>query len=138
MVRKREKSSPELLRTELDAFITSLYDRPNGNDSASVHFSTMGANAIEVAKKRGIVIDPVSMACLLISKQRDYGKDAITRFGRKGLMVRLHDKIARLQNLDGGGRQPNNESVSDTLMDIVGYCALGIIWERHEFELPLV
>lgn len=138
MVRKRGKVSPELLRSGLDTFISSLYDRRGGYQQAVVHLTIIGADSVEIAKKRGIIFDPASLTATLIGKQRDYGKDAITRFGRQGLLVRLHDKVARLENLDGGGRQPSNESVADTLMDIVGYCALGIIWEQGEFGLPLV
>jgi hypothetical protein len=74
----------------------------------------------------------------LIRKQRDYGPENIRRFGRQGLMVRMHDKIARLENLTLKKDDPNNESIDDTVMDIAGYAAIGIMWESQKFLLPLV
>jgi hypothetical protein len=51
-------------------------------------------------------------------------------------MVRCHDKVARLENLLAAGREPRNESIHDTYMDLAGYSAIGIMWERNEFLLP--
>jgi hypothetical protein len=73
----------------------------------------------------------------LIRKQHDYGHHNISRFGRHGLLVRVHDKIARLKNLMLQSAAPNNESISDTYTDIVGYSAIGIMWERGWFNLEL-
>lgn len=73
----------------------------------------------------------------LIRKQHDYGHHNISRFGRHGLLVRVHDKIARLKNLMLQSASPNNESISDTYTDIVGYSAIGIMWERGWFNLEL-
>ncbi len=73
----------------------------------------------------------------LIRKQHDYGHHNISRFGRHGLLVRVHDKIARLKNLMLQSAAPNNESISDTYTDIVGYSAIGIMWERGWFGLEL-
>ena len=51
--------------------------------------------------------------------------------------MRCHDKVARLKNLYGSDFEPNNESIEDTLLDIVGYSAIGIMWESGTFLLPL-
>lgn len=55
-------------------------------------------------------------------------------------MVRMHDKVARLENLllqlDGGGK-PENETIQDNLLDVVGYATIGIMWESMTFLLPL-
>lgn len=78
------------------------------------------------------------MAKTLIRKQMDYGPHNIARFGREGILVRCHDKIARLKNLnlhyDG---MAQNESISDTYIDIIGYSAIGMMWERGWFLLNL-
>lgn len=137
VILKRSDPSTTLLRKYLDDFIKSLYDRPAGNERACAHFSEIGAEAIEVARLRGIPLTLDHCLDVLIRKQKDYGPENIRRFGRQGLMVRLHDKIARLENLDASGRTPENESVQDTLLDITNYCAIGIMWERGEFLLPL-
>jgi len=73
----------------------------------------------------------------LCRKQNDYGHENIARFGRLGLLVRVHDKIARLHNLLAKGGVPQNESIEDTYVDIVGYSAIGIMVERGWFGLQL-
>ena len=73
----------------------------------------------------------------LCRKQRDYGHHNIARFGMTGLIIRCHDKIARLENLLINNTVPGNESIYDTVMDIAGYSAIGIMWARNEFLLPL-
>ena len=125
------------VRKTLDTFIQSLYDRPAGSDKAMVWFGCVGADALAVARARGITLEIPEIHATLVRKQQDYGPENIKRFGRQGLLIRLHDKVARLENLDGGGRGPENESVKDTFLDIIGYCAIGIMWERKEFLLPL-
>ena len=74
---------------------------------------------------------------VLVKKQRDYGPENIRRFGRQGILIRMHDKIARLENLLATGATPNNESIADTFLDIIGYSAIGIMWESGTFLLPL-
>lgn len=76
----------------------------------------------------------------LVKKQRDYGHHNIARFGRPGLLIRVHDKIARLENLlrVATFAGPQNESIEDTVMDIAGYATIGMMWERGTFLLPVV
>jgi hypothetical protein len=133
----RNDPSPKLLREYLDKFINSLYDRPAGSERACALFSEIGAEAIEIARLRMIPLSKEHCLNVLVKKQKDYGPENIRRFGRQGLLVRLHDKVARLENLEATGRSPQNESVEDTLLDIANYCAIGIMWERNEFLLPL-
>lgn len=74
---------------------------------------------------------------ILIRKQRDYGHENIARFGRTGLLVRTHDKIARLENLEAKQVSPSNESVQDNYIDVIGYSAIGVMWERGWFMLNM-
>jgi hypothetical protein len=74
----------------------------------------------------------------LIRKQTDYGHHNIARFGRHGILVRCHDKIARLKNLHlTRAGSSMNESLMDTYVDIIGYSAIGMMWERGWFLLDL-
>jgi hypothetical protein len=77
----------------------------------------------------------------IAGKQRDYGHDNIARFGVTGLVVRLSDKAARLINLIRRGAgipgQAINEPLSDTWLDIAGYCVLALMWLDGTFMLPL-
>jgi hypothetical protein len=52
-------------------------------------------------------------------------------------MVRVHDKVARLENLIENNSTPNNESIQDNVMDVIGYAAIGIMWESDTFMLEL-
>lgn len=78
------------------------------------------------------------ISAILARKQHDYGPANITRFGRHGLMVRCHDKIARLKNLHlSRSGQAANEALSDTYIDIIGYATIGMMLEREWFLIPL-
>lgn len=73
----------------------------------------------------------------VIGKQRDYGTGNIARYGLTGLAVRINDKVERLLNLLGSDREPSNESVADTWLDVVGYAIVGLLLARNHFFLPL-
>lgn len=135
-VRNQAKVTVQDIRTELDTFISDLYRAPAGHLRAQVYWSVIGASAIELSKKSSQPLTVAEVVTTLTQKQADYGPENIRRFGRQGLMVRCHDKVARLENLLAAGREPRNESIHDTYMDLAGYSAIGIMWERNEFLLP--
>ena len=139
-VRRTPRADLLQIRSDLDGFIDELFHAPAGANKAVAMWSVIGADAVELSIKRGIpqTIDVVHAT--LLRKQRDYGHENIRRFARQGLMVRMHDKVARLENLlasDDGGVKPNNESIEDNIMDVIGYAAIGIMWESRLFLLPL-
>ncbi len=80
-------------------------------------------------------IDTWSTLC---DKQRDYGPNNISRFGQSGLLLRLHDKVARLENLVYNGKDAKNESLHDTYLDIVGYSVIGLMLLDETFFSPLM
>ena len=61
---------------------------------------------------------------LFDSKQKDYGKNNIDKFGEFGVLVRASDKIERLTTLLQSGRVPNNESVEDSWQDLSLYSTI--------------
>lgn len=77
------------------------------------------------------------LPAFLASKQHDYGCDNITRFGIDGLVVRSHDKVARLLNLRRRGAAAANEPQVDTLVDLVGYSVIALMLHNNWFTLPL-
>lgn len=139
-IRTKPRADLAQLRADLDDFIEESFHTATGYDKAKVRWAVIGANALEIAIKRGEPFEMQDVHATLVRKQRDYGPENIRRFGRQGLMVRMHDKVARLENLlqtiDGGGK-PQNESIQDNLLDVVGYAAIGIMWESMQFLLPL-
>ena len=96
----------------------------------------LGATAFKVASKK-FGMSSSDIHTILVKKQRDYGPDNIARYGQMGLTIRTHDKIARLENLISSGAEPENESVVDTFIDIVGYSAIAMMWIRGTFLLPM-
>lgn len=104
---------------------------------AEAAFYNIGAATVRAAGAAGIEINEENLVNTLVRKQSDYGPENIARFGRDGILVRLHDKIARLENLTAKGVHPMNESVSDNYLDVIGYCSVGVMWETQEFLLPL-
>lgn len=67
---------------------------------------------------------------LLLKKHNDYGPGNISRApggALNGIRVRLHDKFARIDHLTDSGRDPQNESVRDSWIDAMNYCAIALM-----------
>jgi len=75
---------------------------------------------------------------LFESKNKDYG-DAFARYGPVGVLVRLGDKLARLQHITQNGIaiRVEDESVRDTLLDLHNYSAMAIMLIDEEKPTPL-
>lgn len=125
----------EELREHFDDFIDCNLD--DGHWEIEGWWRSVGMDAMLLSANRGFPLSVGSVQEVLVRKQRDYGHENIRRFGLQGLIVRTHDKVARLENLLASGGTPNNESIEDTLLDIVGYSAIGIMWARGDFLLEL-
>lgn len=70
----------------------------------------------------------IGMSDLLVKKNADY-KGASFDLGLNGNMVHLWDKVRRYRNMVENsmqGKEPNFESIRDTLQDIIGYAVIGI------------
>ena len=71
------------------------------------------------------ILKPV--AELLKRKNTDYGgsyDELRDKFGEVAFIIRLHDKLARLKTLNAQKARVNDESIEDTIKDIIGYCTL--------------
>jgi len=67
---------------------------------------------------------------LLVKKQLDYGPTNISRAPggpMNGLRVRMHDKIARINNLLDKGVDPENESLQDSFIDLLNYSVIALM-----------
>jgi len=136
-VRRKPRADLAQLRTDFDEMVDEFFHTPSGSEKMIARWSVVGANAWELAIKKEFEFSVKRLTKILISKQRDYGSENIRRFGRQGLCIRIHDKVARLENLWNQEGIPQNESLEDTLVDIIGYSAIGIMWESQQFLLPL-
>jgi len=98
----------------------------------------LARHALIILSKTGNRPDPELLVELFISKQRDYGSENIAKFGTAGLLIRIHDKIARLENImDRSSGNFNTavqvnavagETIIDTLHDVVGYATIALMW----------
>lgn len=98
----------------------------------------IGRHALMILRSQGYFPTKQSIVSTLISKQKDYGPENIARFGNIGLLIRMHDKIARLENILAKTENNfntaininsvSNETIIDTLIDIIGYSAIAIMW----------
>lgn len=73
----------------------------------------------------------------LVSKQHDYGHDNILFAGANGVLVRAHDKIARIKNLLGRGGAVAHESLRDSWQDLAGYAIIGMMLNDGTFTRTL-
>ena len=74
---------------------------------------------------------------LLISKHRDYGPKNISLApggAINGLRVRMHDKLARINNLVDSGADPEHESLEDSFKDMANYAIIGLLVLRDKWD----
>jgi hypothetical protein len=85
----------------------------------------------EVAKTYQELVD------LLISKHKDYGPKNIADApggAINGLRVRMHDKLARINNLVDSGKDPEHESLEDSFKDMANYAVIGLLVLRGKWD----
>ena len=74
---------------------------------------------------------------LLLSKHRDYGAKNIADApggAINGLRVRMHDKLARINNLVDSKKSPEHESFEDSFKDMANYAIIGLLVLRGEWD----
>ena len=67
---------------------------------------------------------------LLLRKHKDYGPKNISASpggALNGLRVRIHDKLARINNLYDSGATPENESLRDSFIDMANYALIALL-----------
>jgi len=74
---------------------------------------------------------------LLLSKHRDYGPRNIADApggAINGLRVRMHDKLARINNLVDSKKNPEHESLEDSFKDMANYAIIGLLVLRDKWD----
>ncbi len=124
----------KLNTNDLREIIDILAQRESEHNQSA--FQTIARNAIDTMRFTE-TWDTGQMIATLCKKQNDYGHSNINRFGLYGVIVRLSDKIERLENLTSKKIKPQNETLQDTLTDIVGYCVIALMLMDETFNLQL-
>lgn len=75
----------------------------------------------------------LKMCKLYEEKNADYGNvfgQSCDKYGLLSPIIRLNDKLARLENLANSETLANvkDESIEDTLIDIANYAVMTILW----------
>ena len=69
---------------------------------------------------------------LFIKKNKDYG-DAFSEYGTIGVLVRIGDKIRRMQSITANGvNLIEDEKLRDTLIDLHNYAAMAIMCMKND------
>lgn len=77
------------------------------------------------------------LAELLLTKHKDYGPKNISDSPGgpiNGLRVRMHDKLARINNLIDSGATPEHESLEDSFKDMANYAIIGLLVLRGNWN----
>lgn len=72
---------------------------------------------------------------LLLRKNADYGNSFAKQFEKRGLigaLIRMEDKMSRLDTLLSGQQDSVGESIEDTLADLAGYAILTLVEYRKQ------
>ena len=86
--------------------------------------------------------DQIRKACselaeLLVSKNNDYGNSFSEQYGKYGTisaLIRMDDKMRRIETLQKGTTSKVSEKISETLIDLSGYAILAYIEEVEKNE----
>lgn len=72
-----------------------------------------------------------SMIATYVKKNADYGSSfdkSLDKFGIVAAVVRIGDKMNRIESLATKKAQVTDESIRDTLMDMANYCVMTVMW----------
>ena len=134
------------IRNEYDSFAAIYYGAEMHEEIGVNWFSAIAIMILDMVNfyyDNTVTLKAETVLPLLRRKQQDYGYENIDRFGTDGLFVRIHDKIARLENIakhtEGNNRayQTNYETAQDTFIDLIGYCIIGCMVVRDLWRLPM-
>ena len=70
-------------------------------------------------------------------KNHDYGDSfnkSLDKFGLIASVVRMNDKMERIESLMNKESLVKDESIKDTLLDLASYCVMTTIWLNNNRE----
>lgn len=103
-----------------------VYAKPVWHDI----FRDLGTAVLEFAIVHRLFDQP-KFTAMLLQKHKAYGLTALTAWGELGILMRIDSKVNRAINIanhrdiaESAAR--SDESFADTVVDIIGYCVLGM------------
>lgn len=136
------------MKLRLDNDIWSMegtyFDKEKTPQFSSQLWYFMASHALNILDSIGVSLNKDFVTDLLIRKHIDYGPENINKFGQIGIIVRMYDKVSRLENIllktDNNFNKAVNvntvkdESIIDTLIDIIGYAAIAVMYISYDDE----
>jgi len=128
-----------------DLYLEKIECGKQGDEDRDEHkylWAIFATNAIRAIEHYfpGQRVRLLDVLLVVINKQKDYGHHNVAMFGITGLVIRLHDKIARAENLIDKRDMENSvpgESIYDTFLDIIGYSIIASMWLNNTFMYEL-
>lgn len=100
-------------------------------------FHSDGHVRVSPAFKADVEAIMKELADLLISKHEDYGPKNISDSPGgpiNGLLVRMHDKMARLKNLQYNNVNARHEPIEDSYKDLANYAVIALMVLRDKWD----
>jgi len=112
----------------------------NINEDNGQPIDTTNYGALALDPKFAIAVSETfdELKELLIKKHLDYGPKNISDSPGgplNGLRVRMHDKLARINNLTDKGATPQFESLEDSFKDMANYSIIALLVLRHKWDI---
>lgn len=76
----------------------------------------------------------VEMLKMFLKKHKDYGKANILDMDQLGIAFRISEKFNRIKHLLIKSKDPANESIEDSWIDIAVYAVIAILLRRGWFK----
>jgi len=121
---------------------------PLGNARFPYNINKDNEQSIDTTNYSALALDPKfaiavsetfdELKELLIKKHLDYGPKNISDSPGgplNGLRVRMHDKLARINNLTDKGATPQFESLEDSFKDMANYSIIALLVLRHKWDI---
>jgi len=95
----------------------------------------------DILEKHKELCDRIHNTC--VAKNHDYGNsasDLYKKFGLISYIVRMNDKMNRINTLIKREAEVKDEKITDTLLDLANYCLLAVadmeLEKENENEVP--
>ena len=95
----------------------------------------------DILEKHKELCDRIHNTC--VAKNHDYGNsasDLYNKFGLISYIVRMNDKMNRINTLIKREAEVKDEKITDTLLDLANYCLLAVadmeLEKENENEVP--
>lgn len=121
--------------------LSNYIDKNRGRDAyghiirTSADKESLPRNPTQFEEDVRIVYD--ELMSILLAKHKDYGARNIADApggALNGLRVRIHDKIARINNLIDKNREPKYESLEDSFRDLANYAIIALLVLRDKWD----